>query len=210
LLLINLTSFRKPKNKNAKRYLSQIRLANVFAVISVLLGILLLSSCGFHLRSYGTNTSSIKAVSLQCPSTNSWVLCHHLKQTLLLNSIQLNEDAPLILSISPMIQKSRVLSLQANASPAEQGLSSEVTYTLASSAENKINHKHTVHINNSYRHESSALLAKDRERDELQTQLSQQLAEEIVRQITVLNPDNWLEVEKSQNDKPASKQLQVQ
>lgn len=106
-----------------------------------------------------------------------------------------------------MIQRSRVLSLQANASAAELGLSSEVTYSLVTSREDKINHKHTIHINNSYRHESSALLAKDRERDELQTQLSQQLAEEIVRQITVLNPDNWLEVEKSESRDTVPTQL---
>lgn len=168
---------------------------------------MMLSACGFHLRSYGENASSkIEMLSLSCPSTSSWVLCHHLKQTLVLNNIQVTEDAHLILSISPMIQKTRTLSLQANASAAELGLSSEVTYSLISSHEDKINHKHTVHINNSYRHESSALLAKDRERDELQTQLSQQLAEEIVRQITVLNPDNWLESEKIENSNASQQQ----
>lgn len=167
----------------------------------------MLSACGFHLRSYGENASKIESLSLNCPSTSSWVLCHHLKQTLVLNNIQISEDAPLMLTISPMIQRSRVLSLQANASAAELGLSSEVTYSLVTSREDKINHKHTIHINNSYRHESSALLAKDRERDELQTQLSQQLAEEIVRQITVLNPDNWLEVEKSESRDTVPTQL---
>lgn len=153
---------------------------------------ILLSSCGFHLRSYGENASNIKSLSLNCPNTSSWELCHHLKQTLLLNNIQISNKAPLVLSIGLMIQKSRVLSLQANASAAEQGLSSEVTYTITSSSDDDIKHKQSVHINNSYRHESSALLAKDRERDELQMQLSQHLAEEIVRQITILNPENWI------------------
>ena len=99
-----------------------------------------------------------------------------------------------------MIQTSRVLSLQANASAAELGLSSEVTYSLISALEDEIKHRQSVNVNNSYRHESTALLAKDRERDELQMQLSQQLAEEIVRQITVLNPDNWFEPETSEID----------
>jgi outer membrane lipopolysaccharide assembly protein LptE/RlpB len=176
------------------------RLAYSSSVISLLVSAIVLSSCGFHLRSYGENTANIKALSLDCPNTSSWELCHHLKQTLLLNNIQITENAPLILSISPIVQKSRVLSLQANASAAELGLSSEVTYSLISAQEDEIKHKQSVHINNSYRHESSALLAKDRERDELQMQLSQQLAEEIVRQITVLNPDNWFEPEMSDND----------
>lgn len=190
MLLINLVSSIK-----AKRYVSQIRLANTRYFAVLLLGTTLLSSCGFHLRSYGENTSNIDAVSLSCPSTQSWALCHHLKQTLLLNDIQIIDDAALKLSISPMIQKTRVLSLQSNASAAELGLSSEVSYSLIATKDDMVKHSHTVHINNSYRHESSALLAKDRERDELQTQLSQQLADEIVRQITVLNPDNWNEQE---------------
>lgn len=164
------------------------------------MSVILLSSCGFHLRSYGENTSNIKAISLDCPNTSSWELCHHLKQALLLNNIQITESAALILSISPMIQTSRVLSLQANASAAELGLSSEVTYSLISALEDEIKHRQSVNVNNSYRHESTALLAKDRERDELQMQLSQQLAEEIVRQITVLNPDNWFEPETSEID----------
>ena len=154
--------------------------------------VLSLSACGFHLRSYGESTGTLKAVALTCPSTSNWELCHHLKQTLLLNHIIIQDEASFELSISPMIQKSRVLSLQANASAAEQGLSSEVSYSLVSQEDGEIKHKQTVTINNSYRHESSALLAKDRERDELQMQLSQQIAEEIVRQISVLNTDNWL------------------
>lgn len=167
---------------------------NTGYLVSLLIGVTLLSSCGFHLRSYGDSASNIDAVSLICPSTQSWALCHHLKQTLLLNDIQIIDDATLTLAISPMIQKSRVLSLQANASAAELGLSSEVSYSLISKKDESVKHTQTVNINNSYRHESSALLAKDRERDELQTQLSQKLAEEIVRQISVLNPDNWLEL----------------
>ena len=179
-------------------------LAQSFSVISLLVSVILLSSCGFHLRSYGENSTNVKEVSLDCPSTSSWELCHHLKLSLLLNNIQITENAPLILSISPMIQKSRVLSLQANASSAELGLSSEVTYSLISAQEDEIKHKQSVNINNSYRHESSALLAKDRERDELQIQLSQQLAEEIVRQITVLNPNNWFEPARSENENEKS------
>lgn len=196
-----------PFNK-AKRNLLQKRLADFFPIISILIGALLLSACGFHLRSYGDNTSNIKVLSLDCPNTSSWELCHHLKQTLLLNNIQITDNAPLILSISPMIQKSRVLSLQANASAAELGLSSEVTYKIISAQEDDIKHKQTVHINNSYRHESSALLAKDRERDELQMQLSQQLAEEIVRQITVLNPENWLSTTSDAKHNAQSKVLE--
>lgn len=110
----------------------------------------------------------------------------------MLNDIVINDDSLLQLTISPMIQKSRVLSLQQNASAAELGLQSKVSYTITATHDNEVKHEQSVSNNNSYRHETSALLAKDRERDELQMQLSQQLAEEIVRQITVLDADKWL------------------
>lgn len=160
---------------------------NLFIGYALLLSSLfLLSACGFHLRSYGETPSNIHQLALDCPSSSSWELCHHLKQALQLNKIDVNEKSPLILSVSPMEQKSRVLSLQSNASAAELGLFSEVTYRIISAKEDEIKHTQSVHVNNSYRHESSALLAKDRERDELQMQLSQQLADMIVRQISIL------------------------
>jgi LPS-assembly lipoprotein len=156
------------------------------------MGSLLLGACGFHLRGYNENISTIHELDLSCQSTDAWALCHHLKQSLLLNDIRLNESAALRLSIGPLLQKSRVLSLQSNASAAEQGLSSEVNYQLITVNDEQIRHQQTVRINNSYRHESTALLAKDRERDELQTQLSRQLAEEIVRQIRIIDSTEWL------------------
>lgn len=159
----------------------------------LVLSCILLSACGFQLRSFGAPASSIQSLSLECSYIESWTLCHHLKQILVLNDISIVEDADVLLRISPILQQSRVLSLQANASAAEQGLSSEVSYQLLSKQDDQIKHQQSVRINNSYRHESSALLAKDRERDELQSQLSRQLAEEIVRQLTVLNTDSWHE-----------------
>lgn len=161
-------------------------------VCALLVSLFFLTSCGFHLRSYAESTATIQQLSLDCPSTDSWELCHHLKQTLLLSGVHIVDDAPLTLVISEMDQHSRVLSLQSNASAAELGLASEVEYTIHSSHDDEVKHTQSVHINNSYRHESSALIAKDRERDELQMRLSQQLAEQIVRQIVVLDASKWL------------------
>ena len=173
------------------------------AVAAALLCCTLLSACGFQLRAYGDKTSAISELALHCPHTANWALCLHLKQTLVLNNIQLNDEAPLSLVVSPMSQNSRVLSLQENASPAELGLNSEVTYQLLTVHDEQIKHQQAVHVNNSYRHQSAALLAKDRERDELQKQLSQQLAEEIVRQISVLDITHWFEHSSNDHASPA-------
>ena len=160
-----------------------------------------MSACGFHLRGISGNVSGIKELAVSCSSTDAWALCHHLKQSLLLHDISINEDAPIHLVISPIRQNSRVLSLQENASAAELGLSSEITYQLITELDDIVRHKQSIRINNSYRHESSALLAKDRERDDLQTQLSRQLAEELVRQISVLDSSEWLPKDHSKPDK---------
>jgi len=170
------------------------------AAVAGVLCCFLLSACGFHLRSYGEMASTINEVSLSCSHTNTWALCLHLKQTLLLHDIRLHDAAPLTLVISPMVQKSRVLSLQANASAAELGLNSEISYRLITAHNDQVKHQQSVSVNNSYRHQSTALLAKDRERDELQKQLSQQLAEEIVRQISVLDTSSWFEQTNNEAD----------
>ncbi len=152
---------------------------------------LLSTACGFHLRSYGVKALPLEAVALDCPKVKDWTLCHHLKQTLLLNSVEIDDNAKVLLKVSTIKQTSRVLSLQPNASAAEKGLTSSIIYQLITQQDDQIRHKQQVSINNSYRHEASALLAKDRERDELQMRLSHQLAEEIVRQIRVLDTTDW-------------------
>ena len=165
----------------------------------------LLSACGFHLRGINGSVSSVKELAVSCSSTDAWALCHHLKQTLLLHDIALNEKAPILLVISPIRQNSRVLSLQENASAAELGLSSEITYQLITTIDDAVRHQQSIRINNSYRHESSALLAKDRERDDLQTQLSRQLAEEVVRQISVLDSSEWLQKNETTQNKDSNR-----
>lgn len=194
----------KPHNNSETA--CQALYAGMKATSLILLGSLLLTACGFHLRGINGTVSSIDELSLSCSSTDAWALCHHLKQTLQLHDITLNGDADIRLVISPIRQKSRVLSLQENASAAELGLSSEITYQLYTTADDILRHEQSIRINNSYRHESSALLAKDRERDDLQTQLSRQLAEEVVRQISVLESAEWLRSSTSRPNK-ASKQV---
>jgi outer membrane lipopolysaccharide assembly protein LptE/RlpB len=155
----------------------------------IALSISLLSACGFQLRGYANQDAppAFSSLKLDCPNTQAWQLCQTLRQQLTLNSINLDEDAKYLLEVSPIEQKSRTLSLQKNAAAAEYGLSSNVNYKLVNLETDEIISSQDIVVRNSYRHQSSALLAKERERSELQTELSQQIAMEVFRQIDVLN-----------------------
>ncbi len=163
---------------------SNKRLISILIIISSLL-----SACGFHLRGYSDHKTpaAFSRLKLECGNTRAWQLCQSLRQQLLLNNIQLADEAAYRLVISSIAQDSRTLSLQSNASAAEYGLSSKVDFQLIHRETDEVIADQEVLVRNSYRHQSSALLAKERERDELQTELSQQIALEIFRQIDVLN-----------------------
>lgn len=163
---------------------SNKRLISMLVILSSLL-----SACGFHLRGYSEHNTpaAFSTLKLECANTRAWQLCQSLRQQLLLNNILLSDEAQYRLVISPIAQDSRTLSLQSNASAAEYGLSSKVDFQLIDRKTDEVIADQEVVVRNSYRHQSSALLAKERERDELQTELSQQIALEIFRQIDVLN-----------------------
>ena len=149
----------------------------------------LLSACGFQLRGYADQDipPAFSELTLDCPSTQAWQLCQTLRQQLMLNDISFSDTAIYRLIVSPIEQESRTLSLQKNAAAAEYGLSSKVSYQLINQETDELIADQDIVVRNSYRHQSSALLAKERERDELQTELSEQIAKEVFRQIDVLN-----------------------
>ena len=164
-------------------------LNNKLMIALMVITISLLSACGFQLRGYASADAppAFSSLKLDCPSTQAWQLCQTLRQQFALNGINIDDDAKYLLSVSPIKQESRTLSLQKNAAASEYGLSSTVNYQLMDQESESIVSNNDIVVRNSYRHQSSALLAKERERRELQTELSQQIAMEVFRQIDVLN-----------------------
>lgn len=162
---------------------------NKLLALLLTIAISLLSACGFKLRGYANQDSppAFSSLKLDCPSTQAWQLCQTLRQQLTLNNVSLDNDAKYHLIVSPILQDYRTLSIQKNAAAAEFGLSSKVTYQLVNLETDEVISRQEIVIRNSYRHQSSALLAKERERSELQGELSQQIAMEVFRQIDVLN-----------------------
>jgi len=198
-----------PLNKHSYFLATQVTVA--FILISLSLA---LTGCGFKLRGYNStsNPHSLTEVNLDCPTSKSWQLCQQIRQQLEQNHIKLSDKAEYKLVVSPVKQRKRVLSLQSNASAAEYGLTSQVSYQLLQSSDQEVFISQEISLDHSYRHESSALLAKEREREELQTTLSRQLALEICRQIGLFDTaqfsENYIEdsqKELQKNDQDESK-----
>lgn len=162
---------------------------NKLLIIVMIMLFSLLSACGFQLRGYSEHDApkGFSSIKLDCPTTHAWQLCQTLRQKLMLNNISFDDNAKYRLAISPIEQESRTLSLQSNASTAEYGLSSKVSYQLVLQESEEVLVEQEIVVRNSYRHQSSALLSKERERSELQSELSQRIASEIFRQIDVVN-----------------------
>jgi len=166
----------------------QVLRQNTKAIL-LLCFISIVTGCGFQLRGYSptSNPHPLTEVNLDCPKSESWQFCQALRQELVQNNIQILNEASYTLKISPITQSSRVLSLQENASAAEYGLASSIHFQLINNTSQESVINHHLSLDHSYRHESTALLGKERERQELQTRLSQQLAFEVFRQISLFN-----------------------
>jgi len=159
-------------------------------LLLLIISSLLISGCGFKLRNHSPDISisSIKQINLDCPKTKSWELCKYLRQQFKLQGIEISKEAEFTLLVSAINKNVRTLSLQQNSSAAEYGLSASVSYQLINTAKDLVIAKNTISRSHSYRHESSALLAKERERIEVQTELSHLLADIIYREVCILNP----------------------
>jgi len=179
-------------------------------VLSIALISLVLANCGFHLRGFTSEplAMSLKEIQLKCSNAETWQLCQNLREHLKSNHIIESPSALYMLSISNIEQEQNTLSLQNNAAAAEFGLSYQVQFELSKkgASPEESSHsliRHTVRIDQSYRHESTALLAKERERLEVQDRLSQGLANEIFRQISSFD-FNTIQADKPSNETPSS------
>lgn len=103
------------------------------------------------------------------------------------HGITLSNDAPLVLSILQSDSDQRVLSLQKDASAAEYGLTQSAEYQLLDAKTQQVISKQSLSADRSYQNNPTASLAKERESDEINTELNRRLAAMIIRQIRVFD-----------------------
>lgn len=145
----------------------------------------LISSCGFQLRGSQSLPLILKELKLECSNVANWQLCQSLREQLRNQRVKLDDNAEIALSVMPIESTQRVLSIQKDASAAEHELIQSVRYRLIHTPSQQQIVEQSASVDRSYRYDSSALLANERESNEITVALSQQLATIIVRQISV-------------------------
>ena len=147
----------------------------------------LVSACGFQLRGTQALPESLSQLNFKCSNEKNWDLCRQLSREFQLHQIKLSDTADMTLSISSVNKKQRSVSIDSDASTAEYDLVYSVRYKLIHSPTQTIVSNQLVKANQSYRHQSSALIAKEREQDEIQTKLNQKITNIIFRQLSVFD-----------------------
>ncbi|MFT7185694.1 MAG: LPS-assembly lipoprotein [Pseudohongiellaceae bacterium] len=147
----------------------------------------LISGCGFQLRGTQALPDSLNSLNFQCANEKTWDLCRQLSREFQLHQIKLSDEAEMTLTISEVNKKQRSVSIDSNASTAEYDLIYSVRYKLVHAATQTLVSSQLVEASQSYRHKSSALIAKEREQDEIQTKLNQKIANIIFRQLSVFD-----------------------
>ena len=160
----------------------------------LVLGCLTLASCGFHLRGQDTFSMPFSELKLECSYTQHWNLCQSVREQLQIHRVKLTDNAALTLSVSANESKQRVLSLRQDAAAAEYGQTQSAHYRLVRTDTQQEIVDRTVTANRSYRNNANALLAKERELDEINHQLDQQLASMIATQLRVYDAQRISEI----------------
>jgi outer membrane lipopolysaccharide assembly protein LptE/RlpB len=159
------------------------------ACVAVLIA-LMLQGCGFHVRTADLDSLGFSEVSLSCDKSSSWDLCQELERELASHKVTLKEDALFELRVFSIEAKERVFTINQDATADEYELTRSLKFSLEESASDESKYTNEISARRIYRHSSSELLAKDREQAAITKALDQSLAQEIIRQLTLIRIGN--------------------
>lgn len=158
-----------------------------FRILLALLVSLTLSSCGYQLRQTYPVYNAIGALDLKCEG-NAWRLCQRLRNQFEIQNLILRDDALVRLSVAPIESRNRPLTITSDASISEYELSQQVNYTLELASSNTTILKQSVKASRRYQHDNTELLSRERKIEELNTNLQEQLADNLLNQLSILEP----------------------
>jgi LPS-assembly lipoprotein len=143
---------------------------------------LLVSACGFQLRGASPVPSALEPLWVGCNDGIPTELCRSLKAQFTLGNVELadtRENAAHLLLLGDFRQNQRTSAITAQAEAAEYELRQTVSVTLRTRGGIPLLAETDVSAAQSYRYDSSSVLAKNRE----QREIEQQLYDSLVRQI---------------------------
>lgn len=159
-------------------------------VLATLVSLLSLSACGFHLRGNSeTLVASFPKLAVQCNKKSDWQMCHYLNARITAMGTEISDDARFLLKVDRVQSSQRAISLNNDATAAEQELTHTMHYRLRDMDHGTTVSERMLSRSQIYRLNASALVAKDREKEELEKSLNQSLVNTLLREISIASRD---------------------
>ncbi|KAA0874628.1 LPS-assembly lipoprotein LptE [Nitrincola tapanii] len=156
-------------------------------ILGLLVVSLLLSACGFKLRGVFDIPEALRQVSL-VSSERPGDLERTLEQTLRVNGVHLEADAPYRIELLEIDSIRRAISLGSDARVSEYELRSEVTFQVSDREGQLLLPPTRLFTERVYSVDPNNITASESQEPLLRRQITQDLAQQIVRQYTRLRP----------------------
>lgn len=162
-----------------------------FSALPVVITAIVLSTiagCGFQLRGAPPVSAALQPLKVECARGVPELLCESVRDQLELGNVELTEagDAAYVMKLSDFQRDRRASAITVQASAAEYTLRNSVSLELISADQVPIIADTRLTSSESYRYDETNVLAKQREEEELQTQLSSRLAQQIIFRLAPL------------------------
>ena len=147
-----------------------------------------IAGCGFQLRGAPPVSTALQPLKVECARGVPELLCESVRDQLELGDVKLTEagDAAYVMKLRDFQQDRRASAITVQAVAAEYTLRNSVSLELISADQVPIIGDARLTSSESYRYDETNVLAKQREEEELQTQLSNRLAQQIIFRLAPL------------------------
>ncbi|SHK34690.1 LPS-assembly lipoprotein [Marinobacter antarcticus] len=169
---------------------------NTTRLITVSMMAISLGACGFQLRGVPPVSSALEPLELDCQPPVPASLCLSVREQLELGGVQLvsGEDANYRLRLRGFEQDRRASAITVQAAAAEYTLRHSINLELISADGVPVIASTRLTTTESYRYDETNVLAKQREEESLQQQLSDRLAQQIIFRLAPITPERLQEV----------------
>lgn len=142
----------------------------------------IVSGCGFQLRGTSPVPAALQPLAIDCPNTLPARFCESVREQLSMGGIELQpkESADYVLTLRDYSQDRRASAITAQASAAEYILRHSVTLELLTANKTPLIAATDLTSSETYRYDETNVLAKQREEEELQQQLGDRLAQQVI------------------------------
>ncbi|MBW4933878.1 LPS-assembly lipoprotein LptE [Marinobacter sp. F4206] len=148
----------------------------------------LLAGCGFQLRGAPPVSSALQPLAVECTDDIPDILCQSVLAQLELGEVQLSAagSAAYVMKLSDFRENRRASAITVQAAAAEYTLRHSVSIELISADRVPMIGDTRLTASESYRYDETNVLAKQREEEELRTQLSDRLAQQVIFRLAPL------------------------